>query len=96
MKTAWLLAAGLAVTGCDMMPNFSGGPAPVDPARQAQFIAVVEASGCRLDQLDNEAVLVPAGFSDQEASAIGVALLSQGTAELADDGDLILLTENCI
>ncbi len=68
-----------------------------DTVRRAEFVALIEANGCRLDQSDNEAVLVPAGFSDAEAGQLGGLLLSEGVAELSTpEGDLILLTENCL
>ena len=91
MKAVILTVTGLVLAACDYLP----GPEPDVSARRTEFIAVVEASGCRLDQADNEAVLVPAGFTDAEAGALGGLLLSEGVAELAEDGDLILLTENC-
>ena len=101
MRLAILVLAGVVLAGCDYMPSMSGdsrgtavGP---DTVRRAEFIAVIEANGCRLDQSDNAAVLVPAGFSDEEAGRLGGLLLSEGAAEISDgDGDLILLTENCL
>jgi hypothetical protein len=99
MRLAILGLAGLALAGCDMLPMPGGSRASVGPdtSRRAEFIAVVEAAGCRLDQSENEAVLVPAGFSDAEAGALGGLLVSEGVAELSEgDGDLILLTENCL
>ena len=38
----------------------------------------------------------PAGFTDAEMGAIGGQLVTEGRAELTDDGELVLLTENCL
>jgi hypothetical protein len=95
MRPTILILAGLALAACDYLPGAA--PAPDVTQRRGEFIAVVEAAGCRLDQAENEDVLVPAGFTDQEAGALGGLLVSEGLAEISDgDGDLILLTENCL
>jgi hypothetical protein len=91
MKYAVLILAGLVLASCDYLQ-----PAPDVSLRRGEFIGVVEAAGCRLDQADNADVLIPAGFTDEEAGALGGLLLSEGAAELNADGDLVLLTENCI
>jgi hypothetical protein len=99
MRLAIVCLAIVVLAGCDYlpMPGGSGAAGPDVTARRAEFVAVVEAAGCRLDQSENEAVLVPAGFSDAEAGALGGLLVAEGAAELSTpEGDLILLTENCV
>ena len=92
MRPVILMLAGLALAACDYLQ-----PAPDVTQRRDEFITVVEAAGCRLDQSENEDVLAPAGFTDAEAGALGGMLVSEGVAELSEgDGDLILLTENCV
>jgi len=94
MKPVILSLSGLALAACNMLPGSLSGAAST--ARMDEFIFVVEQSGCRLEQEDNADVLIPAGFTDAEAGALGGQLLADGRAVLADDGDLILLTANCL
>jgi hypothetical protein len=68
---------------------------PVDPEREAAFIAVVEGTDCRVDPAAHPAVHA-AGFSDAEIGSIGAELVSDERAELAPDGTLILMTANCL
>jgi hypothetical protein len=93
MNYRMLLAAGLALAACDMMP---GADPSVDPTREAQFVELVELAGCELPHTDNDYLLDPAGFSDAEASAISRQLLSDGRAEISAEGNLVLRTENCV
>ena len=97
MRMLALGLAGLSLAACDYMPGMFGAapPAP-SPERSAAFVALVEGAGCELHQADNDALLDPAGFSDAEASAISQGLMAQGRAEVTPEGNLLLLTENCI
>jgi hypothetical protein len=103
MKYLAIVAAGLVLAGCETMPGmptvFTGGGdgtgAPVDSARQAQFVALVEQSGCRVDPRDH-AFVHDAGFTDLEIGDFGQQLAAAGQAEIAADGGLVLLTERCI
>jgi hypothetical protein len=88
-----LVAAALA--SCGYMPGASS-PPPPSPERTAAFVAIVEGAGCELHQADNDALLDPAGFSDAEASAIARQLLADGRAEITPQGNLVLVTENCV
>jgi hypothetical protein len=90
MKLAALILAGLVLASCDTSPLD-----PTPPARQAEFIDLVEGSGCRVDPVDHE-WLHTAGFTDEELSAIGGDLVVSGVAEMSPEGALVLLTENCI
>ena len=70
MKYLAIVAAGLVLAGCESMPGMptvvtggGGEGAPVDSARQAQFVALVEQSGCRVDPR-NHAFVHDAGFTD--------------------------------
>lgn len=92
MKYLVLALTGPVLAACTLLQPAS----PPVSERRAEFISVVEAAGCRLHQSENEDVLVPAGFSDAEAGALGGLLVSEGVAELAEDGDLVLLTESCL
>ena len=92
MKPWMLAAAGLFMSGCDTMP---GGTAPVDSTRQAQFVALVEANGCRVDPADH-AFVHEAGFSDEELADFSRALAAEEWAEIGYDGALMLVTETCI
>jgi hypothetical protein len=94
MRLTALSLAALALAACDYMPGAS--TPPPSPEREAAFVAMVEGAGCELHQQDNEALLNPAGFSDAEASAISQQLLAEGRAEITPEGNLMLLTENCV
>jgi hypothetical protein len=97
MKAVILAAAGLALAACNYLPGASAPPTPApSPARADAFVAMVEGSGCELHQQDNDALLDPLGFSDAEASAIAQQLLADGRAEINAEGNLVLLTENCV
>jgi hypothetical protein len=96
MRTLVLSLAGLGLAACD---GFMPGPAPTataSPARMNAFITMIEGAGCELHQENNDALLDPAGFTDAEASALSQQLLVEGRAQITSDGNLILLTENCI
>lgn len=103
MRYLAILAAGVALAGCEGGPGmptiFTGGGGgaggPVDPARQAQFVALVEQSGCRVDPTDH-AFVHEAGFSDLEIGDFGQTLSAEGRAEITADGGMLLLTERCI
>jgi hypothetical protein len=60
------------------------------------FVLLVESSGCELHQADNDHLLDPVGFSDTEASAISQQLITEGRATVSPEGNLVLLTENCL
>jgi hypothetical protein len=92
MRIATMTLAGLALAGCETMP---GGTAPADSARQAQFVALVEANGCSVDPADH-AFVHEAGFSDAELADFSRALAVEEWAEIGLDGSLLLVTENCI
>ena len=99
MKIPTFVIAGLTLAACDTfsIPGVSGGGAPgVDPARQAQFVALVEGAGCELHQEENDALLDPAGFGDAEASAISRSLIAEGQAEVTSEGNLRLTTGTCL
>ena len=80
MKHLAIVATGLVLAACEGGPGmptvFTGGgeAAPVDPARQAQFVALVEQSGCRVDPRDHQFVH-DAGFTDLEIGDFGSARL---------------------
>ena len=101
MKYLAIVAAGLVLAGCESMPGMptvitgGGEGAPVDSARQAQFVALVEQSGCRVDPTDH-AFVHEAGFSDLEIGDFGQTLSAEGRAEITADGGMLLLTERCI
>jgi hypothetical protein len=95
MRSLAVLLAGLALASCG---TFQTQPSAVSvaPQREAAFVAMVEGAGCELHQEDNDALLDPAGFSDPEATAISQQLLAEGRAEITPEGNLVLLTENCV
>ena len=104
MKYLAIVAAGLLLAGCSeggpgwpTMPGGGGAAGPIepDPPRQAQFVALVEQSGCRVDPRDH-AFVHEAGFSDLELGEFGRALAIDGRAEVTADGGLVLVTERCI
>jgi hypothetical protein len=104
MKHLAIVAAGLLLAGCgEGAPGwptvFTGGGAPAqiepDPPRQAQFVALVEQNGCRVDPQDH-AFVHEAGFSDLEIGEFGRALAIDGRGEVTADGGLVLMTERCI
>ena len=102
MKYLAIVAAGVILAGCETMPAmptvFSGGGGegtPDDSARQAQFVALVEQSGCRVDPQDH-AFVHDAGFTDLEIGEFGQTLAAEDRAEIAADGGLVLVTERCI
>jgi hypothetical protein len=98
-------AAGLLLAGCEGTPGmptiFTGGggggvaAAQSDSPRQAEFVALVEAQGCRIDPQDH-AFVHEAGFSDLEIGEFGKTLSGEGRAEVTADGGLVLMTERCI
>jgi hypothetical protein len=92
MKPWMLAAAGLVMAACETMP---GGTASAEPARRDQFVALVEANGCRVDPADH-AFIHDAGFSDAELADFSRTLAAQEWAEIGYDGALMLVTENCI
>ena len=105
MHLAMVAAAGLVLAGCEAAPGmptiFSGGggggaaAAQSDSPRQAEFVALVEASGCGVDSRDH-AFVHEAGFSDLEIGEFGKTLAAEGRAEVTASGGLILRTERCI
>jgi hypothetical protein len=102
MKYLAIVAAGLLVAGCESMPGMptvlTGGDVPsatVDTGRQAQFVALVEQNGCRVDPRDHQFVH-DAGFTDLELGDYGRTLAIEGRAEVTSDGGLVLQTERCI
>jgi hypothetical protein len=92
MKPWMLGAAGLFLAACEAMPVAT---APAEPARQAQFVALVEANGCRVDPEDH-GFIHEAGFSDAELADFSRRLAAEEWAEIGYDGALLLVTENCI
>jgi hypothetical protein len=95
MKPVVLGFAGFALAACNgFMPEASS--TPPSPERMDAFVAMVEGAGCELHQEDNDALLDPAGFSDAEASAASQQLLAEGRAQVTPEGNLVLLTENCL
>jgi hypothetical protein len=103
MKYLAIVAAGLVLAACETVPGmptvFGGGGGPgapmVDSARQEQFVALVEQSGCRVDPQDH-AFVHDAGFTDLEIGDFGQSLAAAGEAEIGPDGGLVLVTERCI
>jgi len=69
---------------------------PPAPERVDTFVLLVEGSGCELHRAENDDLLDPAGFTDAEASAISQQLLAERRAEITPEGNLVLLTENCL
>jgi len=96
MRLATLGAVVPLLAACGMMPQTSPTAVTPTPARTDAFVVMVEGAGCELHQSENDALLDPAGFSDAEASAIAQELLADGRAEINDQGNLVLLTENCV
>ncbi len=96
MKFLVLTAPVLALAGCSLMPGASPSTASPSPERVDAFVALVEGAGCELHREDNDALLGQAGFSDGEASLISRQLLDVGQAEINEEGNLVLITENCI
>jgi hypothetical protein len=101
---AIVAAAGLVLAGCEGTQGFptiftggGGGVAAAqsDSPRQAEFVALVEASGCSVDSRDH-AFVHEAGFSDLEIGEFGKTLAAEGRAEVTASGGLILRTERCI
>ena len=101
---AIVAAAGVVLAGCEAtqgLPTiFTGGGGGVaaaqsDSPRQAEFVALVEASGCSVDSRDH-AFVHEAGFSDLEIGEFGKTLAAEGRAEVTASGGLILRTERCI
>jgi len=93
-KYVSLVLAGLVLISCARREAEE--VAVVETDRRGEFIALVEQNGCRLDPATSDAVLVPAGFSDQEASQLSGQLVGEGLADYDKTGALILRTENCI
>jgi hypothetical protein len=92
MKPWMLGVTGLVLAACEALPV---GTSSVEPARQAQFVALVEANGCSVDPEDH-AFVHEAGFSDAELADFSRALAAEEWAEIGYDGALLLVTENCI
>jgi hypothetical protein len=102
MKYLAIVAAGLVLAACEggtgmptILTGGGGAGAPADPARQAQFVALVEQQGCRVDPTEHQ-YIHDAGFSDLEIGDFGQTLAAEGRAEITADGGMLLLTERCI
>jgi hypothetical protein len=93
IRYAAVALVGLGLASCDVMPEGQG--VAIAPDRQAAFVALIEQSDCRFDPVNHEPVHA-AGFTDPEISEIGGQLVAQGQAEIAPNGDLILLTGTCL
>jgi hypothetical protein len=96
IRPALLVVAGVLLAGCEGFGFGGAASAPPSPERVASFENMLQASGCELPQVDNDAMLAAGGFSDAEASAISQRLIAEGRATVAPNGNLVLQTGDCL
>ncbi len=65
-----------------------------DAARIAQFLAVVEAAGCVIDEANNQSILQQLSMTEDEGGRIVMVLMSDGRAVPQAD-DLRITTGPC-
>ena len=71
-----------------------GIPADDVAQRKAILVAMIEAHDCKMSNETGEAVLLPAGFTEEEIPLMVLGLAKDELA-LLDDAGVTLLTENC-
>jgi hypothetical protein len=105
-KSLITLAAVLALaalSACGGTPRAGGPgmaqpslPAPPPAAPKDRLVAAIEAQNCVLTRQNVEAILLDANITQAELSALTPELAAEGRAEVAAEGTIRVLTDNCI
>jgi hypothetical protein len=100
--------AFLAMAALTALSACGGGvpmtPAPSQPAPQVlppaapkdRLIAAIEAQNCVLTAQNVESILLDAGLTQSELVALTPELAAEGRAEVAAEGTIRVLSQNCI
>lgn len=96
------VAALAALTACGAPP--SSGTATSQPAPQVlppaapkdRLVAAIEAQNCVLTASNVESILLQARLTQAELVALTPELAAEGRAEVAAEGTIRVLTQNCI
>jgi hypothetical protein len=97
---AW--AAIVILSACGNAP--AGGPDIVQAAPQVQpvaqpkdrLIAAIEAQDCVLTRQNVESILLDASLTQAQLQELAPQLAAEGRAEVAAEGTIRVLTDNCI
>jgi hypothetical protein len=87
----------LAACGGGAAPAAAPVAAPVVPATpEDRLVAAIEAQNCVLTASNVEVILLQANLTQADLVAITPQLAAQGKAEVAAEGTIRVLTDNCI
>ncbi len=102
------LAASVVIVGLSALaacaPAPVAGPVASQPAPQAlppaapkdRLITAIEAQSCVLTAQNVEAILLDANLTQADLVALTPELAAEGRAEVAAEGTIRVLTDNCI
>ena len=96
------LAACIVLSGCVGAPGAGAGMS--QPAAAAQppappkdrLVAAIEAQNCVLTKSNVETILLDANLTQADLKALTPELAAEGRAEVASEGTIRVLTDNCI
>ena len=96
LTAAGLCLALLAACGGGLPPVSNPAPAaPVVPAKE-RLVAAIEEAGCLLTVDNRDAILLRANVGLTDLAVIVPELNAEGRAEAAGDGQIRILSANCI
>jgi hypothetical protein len=95
------LAAMAALAACAPgaprpAPPVAPQPVPVPVTPEERLVAAIEAQNCVLTAQNVEAILLDASLTQADLVSLTPQLAAQGRAEVAAEGTIRVLTQNCI
>ncbi len=71
-------------------------PTPVPVTPEERLVAAIEAQNCVLTSSNVEAILLDANLTQADLVSLTPQLAAEGRAEVAAEGTIRVLTQNCI
>jgi hypothetical protein len=95
------LVAMAALSACgprvpQPQPAVAPQPAPVPVTPEERLVAAIEGQNCVLTASNVEAILLDARLTQADLVALTPQLAAEGRAEVAAEGTIRVLTDNCI
>jgi hypothetical protein len=95
------LAAMAALSACAPgaprpAPPVTPQPAPIPVTPKDRLVAAIEAQNCVLTSSNVEAILLDASLTQADLVTLTPQLAAEGRAEVAAEGTIRVLTNNCI
>lgn len=94
---ALLAVAGLSACAAPTAPSSQPAPQVLAPATpKDRLVAAIEAQNCLLTASNVDAILLDANLVSADLATLTPELAAEGRAEVAAEGTIRVLTDNCI